>query len=85
MARVRYVVEDVDVAVDFYVSKLGFEIRERFGSVIAILANDDLESYVAELRELGVKFRNDIVEAQGRKQTICEDPAGNVIELFQAP
>ena len=119
MARVRYMVDDVDEAVSFYVSKLGFETREKFGSMIAILARDDLElivagpktsaaqpmaagtrptpgggwarfvltvddleSWVSELKELGVEFKNEILEQQGRKQILCVDPSGNVIELF---
>ncbi len=122
MARVRYMVNDVDAAVDFYVSKLGFELQQQFGSAIAILLHgdlellvagprtsaaqpmpdgtvpspggvwsrfvltvDDLEAQVERLREQGVEFRNDIVENQGRKQILCSDPSGNVIELFQAP
>ena len=120
MARVRYMVDDVDDAVAFYVSKLGFEVQQQFGTAIAILTHgdlellvagpktsaaepmadgttpapgggwarfvltvDDLESYVSELREQGVEFKNEILEAQGRKQIICVDPSGNVIELFE--
>jgi glyoxylase I family protein len=48
-----------------------------------ILEVDDLESWVTELKEKGVAFRNDIVEQGGRKQTLCVDPSGNVVELFQ--
>ena len=44
---------------------------------------DDLESKVAELRQVGVKFRNDIVVGPGGKQILCEDPSGNAIELFE--
>ena len=47
MARVRYMVNDVDAAVDFYISKLGFELQQQFGKVIAILAHGDLELLVA--------------------------------------
>jgi len=50
-----------------------------------VLIVGDLESYVSKLKDDGVKFRNDIVEQQGRKQILCEDPSGNVIELFQPP
>jgi hypothetical protein len=39
---------------------------------------------VSRLTEDGVSFRSDIVENQGRKQILCEDPSGNVIE-FQQP
>ncbi len=49
-----------------------------------VLTVDDLESYVAKLKQEGVEFRNDILEAQGRKQILCVDPSGNVVELFQA-
>jgi hypothetical protein len=37
-----------------------------------------------KLRDRGVKFRNNIVEGPGGKQILCEDPSGNVIELFEA-
>jgi predicted enzyme related to lactoylglutathione lyase len=30
-----------------------------------------------------VPFRNAIVEGPGGRQILCEDPSGNVIELFQ--
>ena len=44
---------------------------------------DDIEAVVSRLKQNGVKFRNDIVENQGRKQVLCLDPSGNLIELFQ--
>ena len=121
MARVRYMVDDVDDAVEFYVTMLGFELDQQFGPAIAILNHgdlelivagpqtsaarpmsdgakprpgggwsrfvlmvEDLESVVSGLRDMGVTFLNDIVEQGGRKQTLCTDPSGNVIELFQA-
>jgi catechol 2,3-dioxygenase-like lactoylglutathione lyase family enzyme len=119
MATVRYIVDDVSDAVDFYVSKLGFEVEMQvpaFASLAHgdltlwlagprasasrpmldgaipspggwsrfVLTVEDLESVVSKLTEDGVSFRNDIVENQGRKQILCEDPSGNVIE-FQQP
>jgi len=48
-----------------------------------VLTVDDLESLVSKLTEDGVKFRNDIVEQGGRKQILCIDPSGNLVELFQ--
>ena len=48
-----------------------------------VLIVDDLEFHVATLQDEGVRFTNDIVEMQGRKQILCEDPSGNVIELHQ--
>lgn len=47
MAQVRYIVDDVDAAIDFYVSKLGFELEQQFGPAIAILVHGDLTLWVA--------------------------------------
>ena len=44
---------------------------------------EDIEAEVADLRERGVPFRNDIVTGPGGKQILVEDPSGNVVELFQ--
>ena len=44
---------------------------------------DDLAKLVAGLRAEGVPFRNDIVVGPGGKQILCEDPSGNVVELFE--
>jgi catechol 2,3-dioxygenase-like lactoylglutathione lyase family enzyme len=44
---------------------------------------DDIEATVADLREHGARFRNDIVDGVGGKQILLQDPSGNVIELFQ--
>ena len=46
---------------------------------------DDLAREVQTLRKAGAHFRNDIVVGQGGKQILLEDPAGNAIELFEAP
>lgn len=48
-----------------------------------VIEVDDLETRVAELRQAGAKFRNDIVVGPGGKQILCEDPSGNVVELFE--
>ena len=48
-----------------------------------VLIVDDLESVVSKLKDDGVIFRNNIEENQGRKQILCEDPSGNVVELHQ--
>ncbi len=120
MARIRYIVKDVDESVAFYTSHLGFDLVQQFGKAIAILRRDDLEllvsgpaasasrpmldgsvpepggwsrfvitvddleKFVEELRSKGVTFRNDIEINADRKQILCEDPSGNVIELFQS-
>jgi predicted enzyme related to lactoylglutathione lyase len=47
MAQVRYIVNDVDSAVAFYTSKLGFTLEQQFGPAMAILQKDDLRLWVA--------------------------------------
>ena len=44
---------------------------------------DDIDAEVAQLRDAGASFRNDIVEGPGGKQILLQDPSGNVVELFQ--
>ena len=119
IAQIRYIVNDVDEAVTFYVTKLGFELEQQFGSAMAILTHNDLrlwlagpdasaskpmpdgaiptpggwsrfviavediESLSSELKTSGVKFRNEVVVGPGGRQILCEDPSGNIVELFQ--
>jgi catechol 2,3-dioxygenase-like lactoylglutathione lyase family enzyme len=49
-----------------------------------VLPVSDLVATVTTLRAQGVRFRNDIVEGPGGRQILCEDPSGNVVELFEA-
>jgi catechol 2,3-dioxygenase-like lactoylglutathione lyase family enzyme len=121
---VRYIVDNVDAAIDFYCSRLGFEQKMHPDPAFAMLERDDLrlvlvspvapdhqgggsrpmpdgtkqhpggwnrimlqvsdlESTVEALRPQGVQFRNEIVTGIGSKQILVQDPAGNLIELFQ--
>jgi predicted enzyme related to lactoylglutathione lyase len=119
MIRLRYIVNSVDEAVEFYTSNLDFRLEEQFGPAVAILERDgvqlivsgpkssagrpmpdgtkpspggwsrfqivvdDIESEVSRLRQNGVEFKGDMIEVGGRKQIICLDPSGNLVELFQ--
>jgi catechol 2,3-dioxygenase-like lactoylglutathione lyase family enzyme len=119
MVSVRYMVSDVEEAVQFYTGLLGFSLVEQFGPAMAIveregatlwlagpsssaarplpngaqpvpggwnrivLAVDDLEEMVAQLRAKGVRFRNEPLSGPGGAQVLIEDPSGNPIELFQ--
>jgi len=49
-----------------------------------VLTVENLDELVNKLKGEGIKFKNDIVEGPGGKQILCEDPSGNVVELFQA-
>lgn len=117
---VRYIVNDVDTAVDFYVKHLGFEVLMRpapgFAALkrgnLRLLLNapgaggagqampdgrgpepggwnriqleiENLTATVERLKERGASFRNEIVSGNGGKQILLEDPAGNLVELFE--
>ena len=118
---VRYIVDDVDAAIDFYCGKLGFDEVMHPAPTFAMLSHgdlrlvltapgggpgggqampdgtlpqpggwnrfqlqvDNLEATVAQLREAGARFRNDVVAGVGGKQILVEDPAGNPVELFE--
>lgn len=45
---------------------------------------EDLEAMVNQLRDAGAIFRNEIVTGRGGRQILVEDPAGNLIELFES-
>lgn len=47
MAQVRYIVNNVDKAVAFYTSHLGFRLEQQFGPAMAILQREDLRLWVA--------------------------------------
>jgi uncharacterized glyoxalase superfamily protein PhnB/catechol 2,3-dioxygenase-like lactoylglutathione lyase family enzyme len=47
------------------------------------IAVDDLASFHAALKAKHLRFKNQIVEGQGGKQVLLEDPSGNLVELFQ--
>ena len=117
--NVRYMVDDVDAAVDFYTKLLDFELLSNASPAFADVKRgnlrllvsgptssagrpmpdgekpgpggwnrihfivDDLDAEVARLRDAGAIFRNDVVQGPGGKQILLQDPAGNVVELFQ--
>lgn len=47
MATVRYLVSDVELAIEFYTTHLGFALRQQFGPAMAILKRDDLTFWLA--------------------------------------
>ena len=119
IVSVRYLVDDVQAALDFYVDHFGFEpnmvavpafadaIRGRLRLLLSgplssagramadgavpgpggwnriHLITDDLDGEIARLEGEGVKFRNEVVSGPGGRQVLVEDPAGNLVELFQ--
>lgn len=119
MVNVRYMVDDVGKAVEFYTKHLGFNVQMsaapafadvRRGKLRLLLSGptssagrpmpdgtkpepggwnrihlpvEDIAAEVDRLRGAGLSFRNEIVSGPGGRQILLEDPAGNVVELFQ--
>jgi glyoxylase I family protein len=48
-----------------------------------LLQVQDLPARIADLREAGLRFRNEMEVGPGGKQIQTEDPDGNPIELFE--
>jgi catechol 2,3-dioxygenase-like lactoylglutathione lyase family enzyme len=119
LVNVRYMVDDVESAVDFYTTHFGFTVRSSAAPAFADVVRgnlrlllsgpkssagrpmpdgatpqpggwnrihfvvDDIGAEVERLRSAGVTFRNDIVSGPGGRQILLEDPAGNLVEIFQ--
>jgi catechol 2,3-dioxygenase-like lactoylglutathione lyase family enzyme len=117
--NVRYMVDDVEAALTFYTTHLGFTLLSKTlpafadvtrGNLRLLLSGaassagrpmpdgrkpapggwnriqlvaTDIAAEVNRLRAAGLKFRNDIVTGPGGSQILLEDPAGNLVELFQ--
>ena len=48
-----------------------------------LLEVEDLPARIAHLKDLGLRFRNEMEAGPGGKQIQIEDPDGNPIELFE--
>ena len=53
------------------------------GWVRFVLTVENLDSLVSKMKGAGVQFRNEVVEGPGGRQILCEDPSGNLVELFE--
>ena len=47
MASVRYIVSNVDHSIQFYTELLGFELKQQFGTAMAIVSKGDLTLWLA--------------------------------------
>lgn len=117
--NVRYMVDDVAAALQFYTRHFGFVVGldaspafadATRGNLRILLSGplssagrpmtdgeqpraggwnrihfvvDDIDAEMARLTAAGVTFRNDVVKGPGGSQVLVQDPAGNLIEVFQ--
>lgn len=77
MASIGYFVTDVDAAMAFYTEKLGFKWNR------LVIEVKDLPARVAQVKQAGVRFRDDIVVGPGGRQRLAEDPDGNPVEFLE--
>ena len=59
MIKIRYIVNDVDKAVEFYTSNLDFRLEQQFGPAIALLERDGLQLIVTGPKASGSKAMPD--------------------------
>ena len=48
-----------------------------------VLKISDLSGFIAELKQAGLRFRNEVETGPGGRQIQIEDPDGNPIELLE--
>ena len=44
---------------------------------------EDVSAQADRLKQAGCTLRGEVIQGQGGKQVLVEDPAGNLVELFQ--
>jgi len=55
VTAVRYLVDEVDIALAFYVDRLGFSVREDWGAVV-VVQRDDLELWLSGPQSSAAKY-----------------------------
>lgn len=118
--NVRYIVNNVDAAIEFYRDALGFAVDMHPAPGFAALSLgalrlfinapgaggagtsmpdgsmpapggwnrfqfvvEDLDATFARLKSRGCSFRSEIIQGNGGRQVIVDDPSGNPVELFE--
>jgi catechol 2,3-dioxygenase-like lactoylglutathione lyase family enzyme len=87
--NVRYIVDDVDAAIEFYTTQLGFEVRMHPAPQVAILARESLQLLLSAPSNLagGGQVADGRVPTPGgwnRISLVVDDLAGQVAALRDA-
>ena len=84
LVNVRYMVDDVDTAVDFYTTQFGFTVRTNFAPAFADVVRGNLRLLLSgPTSSAGRPMPDGRRPAPGGSQILLDDPSGNPIELFQ--
>ena len=84
---IRYLVTDVDEAVDFYVERLGFTLSARWGPPFAIVERDGLELWLSGPQTSAAKPMPDgsVPEPGGWNRLVLEvDDVADLVERLRA-
>jgi catechol 2,3-dioxygenase-like lactoylglutathione lyase family enzyme len=95
--NVRYMVDDVEAAVAFYTTHLGFTLLSSAAPAFADVTRNDLRLLLSGPTSSagrpmpdgrrpapgGWNRIHDVVTGPGGSQIVLDDPSGNPIELFQ--
>ncbi|WP_009480180.1 VOC family protein [Rhodococcus sp. JVH1] len=83
-AGVRYLVDDVSAAIDFYTSHLGFTLHTNPAPAFADVIRGPLRLLLSGPASSGARATPSDITGPGGRQILLADPVGNLIELFQS-
>jgi catechol 2,3-dioxygenase-like lactoylglutathione lyase family enzyme len=87
MSTVRYLVADVQKAIDFYTGMLGFEVGENWGSAFATVSKDDLTVWMSGPETSAAKAMPDgrVPEPGGWNRLVLEvDGLDELVETLRS-
>ena len=84
LVNVRYMVDDVEAAIDFYTEDLGFSLIKSWGPAFADVQRGALRLLLSgPTSSAGRPMPDGRHPSPGGSQILLDDPSGNPIELFQ--
>lgn len=84
LASVRYIVDDVAAATEFYTTHLGFTVNHDAAPAFTDVIRGALRLLLSGPTSSGARPMPDgETPVPGPSQVLVQDPAGNFVELFQ--